>query len=263
MLTAPASSRAGSSVSARSCVVTRPRAPRPASARTIPSAPIRRSCELVPWRISSSRKSSGTGPRAASAMARIRRISAKKREWPACSESSMRSVAPTTSAEIRSRRAVTGAPARASTTLTPTDRSSVLFPDMFEPLTMITRGPPPPRRTSFLTPTVAAISGWPRPSASYSGPSSASSGNGSSGRSYAKVASAASASTSPTARSHSATAGPYAACHRSIAIASCWRSSRMTAIGANSMLCVESSHETSARSCAMRLEGGTPSVSSD
>ncbi len=36
-------SRDGSSVSARSCVVTRPIAPRPASARTIASAPIPRS----------------------------------------------------------------------------------------------------------------------------------------------------------------------------------------------------------------------------
>ena len=77
----------------------------------------------------------------------------------------MCSVAPSTSAESRSRRAATGAPASASTTLTPTDLSSVLFPDMFEPLTTITRGPPLPRRTSFLTPTAAAISGWPRPSA--------------------------------------------------------------------------------------------------
>ena len=35
----------------------------------------------------------------------------------------------------------TGAPASASTALTPTARSSVLLPDMFEPLTMSTRGP--------------------------------------------------------------------------------------------------------------------------
>ena len=58
--------RATSSVSARSCVVTRPIAPASTSARTIASAPIRRSCELVPCRISSSRNSTGLGPRAVS-----------------------------------------------------------------------------------------------------------------------------------------------------------------------------------------------------
>ena len=34
----------------------------------------------------------------------------------------------------------TGAPASASTTLTPTPRSSVLLPDMFDPLTISARG---------------------------------------------------------------------------------------------------------------------------
>jgi len=52
----------------------------------------------------------------------------------------MCSVAPRTSGDSRSRRAATGAPASPSTTLTPTERSSVLFPDMFEPLTTSTRG---------------------------------------------------------------------------------------------------------------------------
>ena len=83
----------------------------------------------------------------------------------------------------RSRAARTGAPASASTTLTPTDRSSVLFPDMFEPLTMMTRGPSPPRWTSFRTDTRSAISGWPSAWASNSGPRGSSVGNGSAGRS--------------------------------------------------------------------------------
>ena len=99
----------------------------------------------------------------------------------------------------------TGAPASAITTLTPTDRSSVLFPDMFEPLTMSTRGPPPPRRTSLLDgDRIAAQSAGGRARRVVrAGPSSTSSGNGSSGRSNAKVPSAESASSSPTARSHS------------------------------------------------------------
>ena len=49
--------------------------------------------------------------------------------------------APTASGDIRSRRARTGAPAWASTAFTPSVRSSVLLPDMFEPLTTSTRGP--------------------------------------------------------------------------------------------------------------------------
>jgi hypothetical protein len=92
--------------------------------------------------------------------------------------------------------------------LTPTDRSSVLLPDMFEPLTIITRGPPPPSLTSFLTAAAGAISGWASAAASNTAASSTSSGNGSAGRSNANVASAANASSSPTALSHSPTAGP-------------------------------------------------------
>ena len=59
----------------------------------------------------------------------------------------MRRVAPIAIGEIRSRSARTGAPARASTVLTPTVRSSVLLPDMFEPLTTSTRSGPPRLRS--------------------------------------------------------------------------------------------------------------------
>ena len=44
---------------------------------------------------------------------------------------------------MRSRSARTGAPASASTALMPTVRSSVLLPDMFEPLTSSTCSAPP------------------------------------------------------------------------------------------------------------------------
>ena len=70
----------------------------------------------------------------------MRVISAKKRDCPAMSESCTRSVAPIASGESRSRRARTGAPVSARTALTPTVRSSVLLPDMFEPLTISSRG---------------------------------------------------------------------------------------------------------------------------
>ncbi len=58
-----------------------------------------------------------------------------KREWPSSSESMVRMEAPTDSGEMIRLRARTGAPASASTALMPTARSSVLLPDMFEPLT--------------------------------------------------------------------------------------------------------------------------------
>ena len=107
-------------------------------------------------------------------------------------------------------------------------RSSVLLPDMFEPLTIRTRGPLPPSLTSLRTADASFKSGCPSAVASNSGPSW-NTGNGSAGCSYAYVASAASASSSPTTRSHSPTAGPYAACHRSIAAASWLRRSNSRA----------------------------------
>ena len=51
----------------------------------------------------------------------------------------MRMLAPTCSGVSRRRFAHTGAPAIANTVLIPTVRSSVLFPDIFEPLTSSTR----------------------------------------------------------------------------------------------------------------------------
>ena len=57
-----------------------------------------------------------------------------------------------------------GAPARASTVLTPTVRNNVLFPDMFEPLTIKARVAPP-RETSLTTQSRGWISGWPTASA--------------------------------------------------------------------------------------------------
>ena len=82
----------------------------------------------------------------------------------------MRSVAPTASGESRSRPARTGRPAWAITAATPTDRKSVLLPDMFDPLTTRARTGPP-RLTSFRTHSWAAISGCPRPTALKLGPS--------------------------------------------------------------------------------------------
>ena len=59
----------------------------------------------------------------------------------------------------------TGAPAKASTALIPTVRSSVLFPDMFEPLTISTCVGQP-RARSLRMQISAGISGWPSDSAS-------------------------------------------------------------------------------------------------
>ena len=109
--------------------------------RTIASAPMRRSCELVPCRSSSSRKSTGSGPRGerrrcrAAAGSRRRSATGPPAASPGCA-----AWRPIASGDSRSRAARTGAPASASTALTPTVRSSVLLPDMFEPLTTSTRG---------------------------------------------------------------------------------------------------------------------------
>ena len=64
------------SASARSCVVAKPMARRSISARSTASAPMRRSCELVPLSISSMRNSTGTGPSQRSTISRRRVISA-------------------------------------------------------------------------------------------------------------------------------------------------------------------------------------------
>ena len=70
----------------------------------------------------------------------------------------MRILAPICNGVSCKRRARTGAPAIASTVLMPTVRSSVLFPDMFEPLTSSTRVRPP-MSTSLHTRTAAGING--------------------------------------------------------------------------------------------------------
>ena len=67
----------------------------------------------------------------------------------------------------------------------PTDRRSVVLPDMLEPLTIRTRGAHP-RATSFGTAAAAGSRGCDNPSASYTGGSAAAtSGNGSAGCSQA------------------------------------------------------------------------------
>ena len=181
---------------------------------------------------------------------------------PACSESSMCSVAPRASEDNLRRRAVTGAPASASATLTPTERSSVLFPDMFEPLTMSTRGPAPPRATSFLVPRRRRSADGQARRLRYSAPFV-----GDLGKRILRAARTRKLRTTRAPRHRRspaatpATAGPDASCHRSIAIASCSRSSRIAANGMNSGLCVESSHDTSLLRRAMRFDAASPSVS--
>ena len=101
----------------------------------------------------------------------------------------------------------TGAPAIASTVLMPTVRSSVLLPDMFEPLTTSScvGGT---QETSLGTTRAAGISGWPSPRPSKRPMrvvpvSSTISGNGSSGCSKRYAESDEKASSSPAASIHS------------------------------------------------------------
>ena len=116
------------------------------------------------WCRSAARRA-GTAPAAArpssATIARSRVISAKNRDCPACSESCTRSVAPIASGEMRSRRARTGAPASASTALMPTVLSSVLLPDMFDPLTS-SSACAAPRPHEFGTARAAGMSGCAR-----------------------------------------------------------------------------------------------------
>ena len=73
-------------------------------------------------------------------MALSRVISAMNRDRPSVSESTTRIDAPSVSGESRMRAARTGAPMPASTTFAPIARSSVLLPDMFDPLTTSSAG---------------------------------------------------------------------------------------------------------------------------
>ena len=151
---------------------TSPIAPRSTqAAQRSPPRRSRRSCELVPCRISSSRNSSGTGPRARSTIVPDAQDLGVEARVPRLQRVLDAQRGADRERRQRSRRARTGAPASASTTLTPTVRSSVLLPDMFEPLTTITCGAPPPSRTSLRhARSPRASSGCASASASNSGP---------------------------------------------------------------------------------------------
>ena len=173
--------------------------------------------------------------------------------------------APTASGESRSRRARTGAPACASTAFTPSVRSSVLLPDMFEPLTTSTRSAARPGAHRCAPRGPRGISGWPIAFRLQQRPvSPANSGNGSAGCSKAWLASEHSASISPVAVSQRRTAGPECAPPRPPP-----RSARCVVHSTNgsatrtSTWSRESSSSISRLSRPMRLEGGAPSVSSE
>ena len=130
--------------------------------------------------------------------------------------------APTASGESRSRLARTGAPACASTALMPSVRSMVLLPDMLEPLTTSTRGPPVAADTHVVA--HHAVLGKQRMAdrlgLQTAAPRRRISGNGSAGCSKAWLASEQSASISPAAVSQRRTAGPE--CRRQSSTASAW-----------------------------------------
>ena len=149
-----------------------------------------------------------------------------KYDTPASSESWTRMLVHGRSGGILRRSAHTGAPACASTTLTPTARSSVLLPDMFDPVT-IRKPPGGPTVTSFATRRSAAIRGWPSPRASRTADDSSISGKAHDGLSCLREASAASASNCPSAAYHRRRCGPARLCHCSSA-ANTWKSHSVT-----------------------------------
>ena len=87
-----------------------------------------------------------------------------KYERPCSSESWTRMLVSRSAAGIDRSVAHTGAPACASTALRPMARSSVLFPDMFDPV-ISSSVPGGPTTTSLATRRSSGISGWPRDAA--------------------------------------------------------------------------------------------------
>ena len=130
----------------------------PTSPRTMASAPRRRSCELVPASTSSSRNSTAgvAGPaRWARAMSTIGADPGNLGEEPRLAGlqrilDAQRGADAKRGHAQRAPRAPARRPGPAPP-LMPTVRSSVLLPDMFEPLTSSTRGPSPPSATSLAT----------------------------------------------------------------------------------------------------------------
>ena len=103
--------------------------------RTTASAAMRRSREFVPLKISSTRNNTGLFSTADSIAWRSRSTSARNFDFPFNKESTMDSDAKIDRPDNRRARARTGAPANASTAFNPIARNSVLFPDIFDPLT--------------------------------------------------------------------------------------------------------------------------------
>ncbi len=143
-----------------------------------------------------------------------------KNETPWASESCSRMLVHSATGGRRSAVAQTGPPACASTMLTPMARSSVLLPDMLEPVTS-KNVPGGPTVTSFTTRAAPGSSGCPNPVATSAGASGASAGRAQSGLSKRKPASALSASASPSAASQPRTRPPATAFQLSSAAKTC------------------------------------------
>ena len=157
------------SVNARSCVLTSPIAPRFTSARTIPSAPIRRSFEFVPCSSSSNRNSIGGSP-----ARQIENLAQPRDLGVETGAAFLQGIVDANAGPHLQRGKLTGgglAPARPpwpAQRLFPTARSKVLFPDMLEPLTSRTRVFPH-MLTLLRTQVAAGTSGCPSSSASNAG----------------------------------------------------------------------------------------------
>ena len=226
---------------------------------------MRRSCELVPCRISSSRNSSGTGPRAASTIvadaqdlgveARMARPAAS----PRCAASRR-----ATSGDSRSRRAAhrrAGQRQHDVDADRPQQRALARHVRAADDDHARRRRRRAGRRSRTATARQSADGRAPR--RRRAGPSSTSSGNGSPGARRRR-------SPAPPAprprRPRAATRRPRArrprASDRSRPPAAA-RSSRTKAIGANIMLCVESSHDTSAAAARSASTAARRAVSSD
>src|ERR1039458_8843514 len=165
-------------------------------------------------------------------------------------------LAPTRSGVSWKSRARTGAPAMASTTFIPTARSSVLLPDMLEPLTSRTRVSPR-MLTSLRTQRTDGTSGCPSSSPSNDAAPSANSGDGSAGCSKLYVASESSASICPIVSTHIRRALPCAWRQCSAANATCTEYMSGASRIRTATLCRELIRSTKVRSRAIAREAAT------
>ena len=245
--------------SARSWVVTRPMAPRSSNPRTIASAPCSRSCELVPLKSSSSRNSTGElARREPDNRAHPRDLGIEPRLPGLQRVLHAQRGADRQGREAQAARREPARPPGPARRSMPTVRSSVLLPDMLEPLTTSIRVAPP--RAPCSEPPAPGSSGWAMPFALEAGAALHTRGTDRPDARRRSRRSEQSASSSPRPLQPFAQARPRLPPPALDGESHLRPHNRKAAAGANSWFWREFSKSISSRSCAMRREGIRPAV---